>query len=103
MNGIDASVTEGINFNYAIPGLLGEYVRIDRGVDVGFWRAVGPGYTKFAVECTLDEIASSIAADPLELRLRLSTANHARSGFWKRLLKCRHGKSVGEKCRRGPR
>jgi isoquinoline 1-oxidoreductase subunit beta len=71
MNGIDASVTEGIDFNYAVPGLLGEYVRVDRGVDVGFWRAVGPGYTKFAVECTMDEIASSMAADPLELRLRL--------------------------------
>jgi isoquinoline 1-oxidoreductase beta subunit len=69
--GIDASVTEGINFNYDVPGLLGEYVRVDRSVDVGFWRAVGPGYTKFAVECMLDEITSSMAADPLEARLRL--------------------------------
>jgi isoquinoline 1-oxidoreductase subunit beta len=71
MGGLDPSVTEGIDFNYDVPGLLAEYVRVDRGVDVGFWRAVGPGYTKFAVECTLDEIASSTAADPLETRLRL--------------------------------
>ena len=71
MGGLDPSVTEGIDFNYDVPGLLAEYVRVDRGVDVGFWRAVGPGYTKFAVECMLDEIASSTAADPLETRLRL--------------------------------
>jgi isoquinoline 1-oxidoreductase beta subunit len=69
--GLDASVSEGINFNYDVPGLLGEYVRVDRGVDVGFWRGVGPGYTKFAIECTVDEIASSMAADPLEARLRI--------------------------------
>jgi isoquinoline 1-oxidoreductase beta subunit len=69
--GHDTSVTEGINFNYDVPGCLGEYIRVDRGVDVGFWRAVGPGYTKFAVECMLDEITSSTAADPLETRLRL--------------------------------
>jgi isoquinoline 1-oxidoreductase subunit beta len=69
--GRDTSVTEGINFNYDVPGCLGEYIRVDRGVDVGFWRAVGLGYTKFAVECMLDEIASSTAADPLETRLRL--------------------------------
>jgi isoquinoline 1-oxidoreductase beta subunit len=69
--GLDASVTEGINFNYEIPGLLGEYVRVDHGVDVGFWRAVGPGYTKFAVECMLDEIATASDVDALEMRLRL--------------------------------
>src|SRR5580692_2362896 len=71
MGGLDPSVTGGIDFNYDVPGLLAEYVRVDRGVDVGFWRAVGPGYTKFAVECMLDEIASSTAADPLETPLRL--------------------------------
>ena len=31
-----------------------------RGVDVGFWRAVGPGYTKFGIECLLaDEPAGA--------------------------------------------
>jgi isoquinoline 1-oxidoreductase subunit beta len=69
--GLDASVTEGIDFNYDVPGLLGEYVRVDRGVDVGFWRAVGPGYTKFAVECMLDEMAAAMDADAVEMRLRL--------------------------------
>jgi isoquinoline 1-oxidoreductase beta subunit len=69
--GLDASVTQGIDFNYDIPGLLGEYVRVEHGVDVGFWRAVGPGYTKFAVECMLDEIATASNVDALEMRLRL--------------------------------
>jgi isoquinoline 1-oxidoreductase beta subunit len=69
--GVDHPVTEGIDLNYNIDNLLGEYIREDRGVDVGFWRSVGPGYTKFAVECMLDEVAASITADPLQLRLKL--------------------------------
>jgi isoquinoline 1-oxidoreductase subunit beta len=69
--GLDPSITEGIDFNYDVPNLLGEYTRAERGVDVGFWRAVGPGYTKFGVECMLDEVAAATGADPLEIRLRL--------------------------------
>src|SRR6202035_2955900 len=71
LGGLDPSVTEGIDFNYDVSGLLGQYVRVDRGVDVGFWRAIGPGYTKFAVECMLDEIAAATGADALAMRLRL--------------------------------
>jgi isoquinoline 1-oxidoreductase subunit beta len=71
MGGLDPSVTGGIDFNYDVPGLLGEYVRVDRGLDVGFWRAIGPGYTKFAVECMLDEMAAATGADALAMRLRL--------------------------------
>ena len=71
MGGLDPSVTEGIDFNYDVPGLLGEYIRVDRGLDVGFWRAIGPGYTKFAVECMLDEVAAATGADALAMRLRL--------------------------------
>jgi len=73
--GLDHPVTEGIDLNYNIDNLLGEYIREDRGVDVGFWRSVGPGYTKFAVECMLDEVAASTAADPLQLRLKLLGAD----------------------------
>ncbi len=69
--GLDRTITEGIDFNYDIPNLLGEYTRAERGVDVGFLRAIGNGYTKFGVECMLDEVASATGADPLEMRLRL--------------------------------
>ncbi len=69
--GLDPTITEGIDFNYDIPNLLGEYTRAERGVDVGFLRAIGNGYTKFGVECMLDEVATATGADPLEMRLRL--------------------------------
>jgi isoquinoline 1-oxidoreductase beta subunit len=69
--GLDPTITEGIDFNYDVPNLLGEYTRAERGVDVGFLRAIGNGYTKFGVECMLDEVATATDADPLEMRLRL--------------------------------
>jgi len=69
--GLDPTITEGIDFNYDIPNLLGEYTRAERGVDVGFLRAIGNGYTKFGVECMLDEVATATGADPLDMRLRL--------------------------------
>ncbi|HEV8642422.1 MAG TPA: hypothetical protein VGV13_15110 [Methylomirabilota bacterium] len=34
-----------------------ELFREERGYDVGLWRSVGAGYTKFAIESFLDEIA----------------------------------------------
>lgn len=69
--GKDGVVTEGAEFNYNVPAHLVEYVRQDKGLDVGFWRAVGTGYTKFAVECVIDEIAAVKGVDPLALRLEL--------------------------------
>src|ERR1700722_16106443 len=63
--GVDTPVTEGIDLAYEVPTLLGEYTREARGVDVGFWRGVGPGYTKFAVECMIDEVAGAGCAAPL--------------------------------------
>lgn len=73
--GQDASVTEGLDFNYAIPAHHVEYIRQDNGQDVGFWRAVGPGYTKFGVECMIDEIAAEKRKDPLKFRLELLEQN----------------------------
>jgi isoquinoline 1-oxidoreductase subunit beta len=69
--GLDLPIVEGIDINYDVPNLLSEYTRAERGVDVGFSRGIGPGYTKFGVECMLDEVATATGADPLELRLRL--------------------------------
>ena len=69
--GQDGSVTEGLEFNYHVPAHLVEFIRQDNGQDVGFWRAVGPGYTKFGVECVVDEIAAAKGVDPLAFRLEL--------------------------------
>lgn len=74
LSGLDTAVTEGIDHKYAVPNFLGEFRRTERGVDVGFWRGVGPGYTKFAVECMLDEVAAVTRTDPLAMRLALLQA-----------------------------
>lgn len=67
----DQSVTEGMVPSYTATNLLADWKRPVGGVEVGFYRAIGPGYTKFAVECTIDEIARTIGVDPLKLRLDL--------------------------------
>jgi isoquinoline 1-oxidoreductase beta subunit len=69
--GHDDVVTEGARSNYAIPAHRIEYIRQDSGRDVGFWFAVGVGYTRFAIECVIDEVAAVTGVDPLTLRLDL--------------------------------
>ena len=69
--GKDGTVTDGLDFNYHVPDRLVEYIRQDDGQDVGFWRGVAHGYTKFAVECMIDEVAAAAGADPLAFRLGL--------------------------------
>jgi isoquinoline 1-oxidoreductase subunit beta len=69
--GKDEPVCEGFEINYGVDNRLGQYLREQRGVDVGFWRAVGGGYTKFAIESMIDELARNANKDPLEYRLGL--------------------------------
>ena len=45
--------------------------RQERGIDVGFWRAVGGGDSKHAVETMIDEVAAVRKQDPVEFRLEL--------------------------------
>ena len=71
--GKDAPFHEGSEFNYDIANHLIEFARQERAIDVGFWRAVGGGYSKHAVETMIDEVAAATRADPVELRLRLLT------------------------------
>jgi isoquinoline 1-oxidoreductase beta subunit len=99
--GHDDVVTEGADFNYAVPAHRIEYVRRDSGLDVGFWFAVGVGYTRFAIECVIDEIAAARGVDPVALRLELlrdePRARHvvetvARMAEWERP---REGRALG--------
>ncbi|ALA16931.1 MULTISPECIES: xanthine dehydrogenase family protein molybdopterin-binding subunit [Chelatococcus] len=69
--GHDDVVTEGAQFNYAVPAHRIEYIRQDNGLDIGFWFAVGVGYTRFGIECVIDEVAAATGADPVQLRLKL--------------------------------
>jgi isoquinoline 1-oxidoreductase subunit beta len=71
--GKDEPVCEGFEINYGIDNRLGQYLREQRGVDVGFWRAVGGGYTKFAIESMIDELARNANKDPLDYRIGLLT------------------------------
>ena len=75
----DAAVTEGSGIAYGFPHQLQEWVRENRGIDVGFWRAVGPGYTKFAIESFIDELAKAKNVDPLAFRLSLLQDQRARA------------------------
>jgi isoquinoline 1-oxidoreductase beta subunit len=69
--GRDASITGGAEINYGIANHLVEYLQEQRGVDVGLWRAVGAGYTEFAIESFIDELAAAAGRDPLDFRLAL--------------------------------
>jgi len=57
---------------YAIPNMLADAVREERGMRVQPWRGIGAGYTKFAAECFLDEVAHALGKDPLALRMALA-------------------------------
>ena len=63
---------------YAVPNMLADAVREQRGMRVHAWRGIGAGYNKFASECFLDEVAQAMGRDPLELRLEL-TQGHPRA------------------------
>ncbi|MDB5728331.1 MAG: iorB 2 [Noviherbaspirillum sp.] len=69
--GKDSPFHEGAELAYDVKDLLIEFVRQERAVDVGFWRGVGGGYTKFAVETMVDEVAALRKQDPIQFRLQL--------------------------------
>lgn len=65
-------VTAGdADFRYAVPAQLVEWIRAERGFDIGPWRGTAAGYTKFAIEVTLDELAAMQGVDPVQYRLAL--------------------------------
>ncbi len=73
--GKDAPVLEGTEITYSIPDHSVQFMIEQRGIDAGFWRAVGPGYTKFAIETLIDEVARGVGRDPIQYRVDLLDKN----------------------------
>jgi isoquinoline 1-oxidoreductase subunit beta len=70
--GRDLPVCEGaFEPTYAYPNFELDYLREQRGIDVAVWRSVGGGYTKFAIETFLEEVAAAAGKDPVDLRMQL--------------------------------
>jgi isoquinoline 1-oxidoreductase beta subunit len=63
----------GLTQPYGIANKHHEYIHQLGGVPVGYWNAVGNGYTIFAVESFMDEVAVRLGRDPLQLRIELMT------------------------------
>ena len=81
---LDDSSFEGAhNLDYKIPNFQCDWVRVDTGIPVGFWRSVGSSHTGFSVECFMDELAALAGKDPLEYRLSLLEPNSRHAGVLK--------------------
>ncbi len=71
LKGRDVVTAGGAEFVYPVANHQVQYVRTQKGVDVGAWRGIAPGYTKFAIETVIDEIAAHNKMDPMDYRLSL--------------------------------
>ena len=56
---------------YHYPNFALEQLLEERGVDVAVWRSVGGGYTKFAIETFVEEVAAAAGKDPIDFRMQL--------------------------------
>ncbi len=71
-DGIDPTSIEGArNMPYAWPANRVTWARMEAGVPVLWWRAVGHTHTAYATEVFLDELLAKAGRDPVEGRLAL--------------------------------
>jgi isoquinoline 1-oxidoreductase beta subunit len=70
--GKDLPLCEGAyELTYGIPNTALEQLFQETGVDVAVWRSVGGGYTKFALETFIEEVAAAAGKDPIDMRMQL--------------------------------
>jgi isoquinoline 1-oxidoreductase len=59
---------------YEIPNQSVRAIHVEHGIPTGSYRSVGAGYTSFAVEAFVDEVARLARTDPLAMRLAMLKA-----------------------------
>ncbi len=73
----DPTSVEGVDsLPYALTHLAVDFVPVEPGVPVMFWRSVGHSHTAFATESFVDELAHAAKQDPFEFRRGLLMAQH---------------------------
>ncbi len=71
--GMDLITMRGASLpHYAVTHQRAEHFYEMRGARVAAWRGIGAGYTKFALEVMIDEIAREAGQDPLDYRLAMA-------------------------------
>jgi isoquinoline 1-oxidoreductase beta subunit len=79
LQGFDGIVAVGVATPYGIPNKQHAYLYQESGIPVGYWNAIGNGYTLFAIESFMDEVAVALGKDPLALRLELMTDKRSKA------------------------
>lgn len=70
--GVDHIVFAGADVPfYDVPAHVAEHIYEERGIRTAAWRGIGAGYTNFAVEAMIDELAIAAGQNPLAYRLAL--------------------------------
>lgn len=73
----DPSAFEGPDtLAYELPHLAVDFVPVEPGVPVAFWRSVGHSHSAFATESFIDELAHAAKTDPVEYRRSLLRKQH---------------------------
>ena len=70
--GVDFIVIAGADVPfYDVPAHVTDHIYEERGARTAAWRGIAAGYTNFAIEAMIDELAKQAGKDPLEYRLAL--------------------------------
>lgn len=69
--GKDALACEGAVPPYAIPSVAVDHIPVEIGLPVGRVRGNAPGYSAFATESFIDEIAAKFGREPLSFRMAM--------------------------------
>ena len=77
---VDSQAVEGaVGLPYALGTHIVEWVPLNAGIPLGFWRSVGTSINAFAVECTIDELAQKAGMDPFDFRYALISDPRAKA------------------------